>query len=93
MSKPLRYGLLAAALFLGWSLFGERLNPLIRAGMAPIEQGEYSASRGDPDAVTTQPPEGDRVDTPDISRRSRISDHVREKVKADLERGARRNGP
>ncbi len=92
MSRPIRWGLLALALVAGWMHFGERLQPLIAEWAAPIEPAEFSDYRGDPEPITAPgaaalPP---RASGP---KREHIRDRVRRKVEADLERGARRNGP
>ncbi len=91
MSKPLRYGLLVLALGAGWVLFGERLKPLLDRWAAPIEPAEYSEHWGHPDAAAQAVPESKRTERAEGPRREHISERVRRKVRADLDRGAARS--
>lgn len=94
MSASMRWVLVALALGLGWTFFGDRVRPMIQAWSQPIEPTAYTPSRGDPDGLSAPAPAPapatGRAGTP---RREHIRDRVRRKVEADLERGARRSEP
>lgn len=92
MSKPVLFLLLAVAIAAGWSFFGGRIAPTLGAWMESIEPTGFSDQRGNSDELTDRAARASsaRADGP---QREHIRDRVRRKVEADLERGARRNGP
>ena len=93
MSKPLRYGLLAIALAAGWTLFGDRVKARFEEWSTPIQPAGESEARGNPEAARASSPAPRRAapGRQEGPGREHISQRVRRKVEADLERGVQRS--